>query len=395
MMSPISPWEDELGRTSSAAVATALLAAIYAVSTLASPSALAQSSLLQEEPFQFRLMGLTRSSIGAGMTDGSLGGWNEDDWVPFRLTVTNSGESDRPAEAAIDLEYQNAGRIGIDAFAACFAESAADCGSGGRPTAGSSAVGSGSLWKLLVDSTERTPTATFDSLPGGVQTIRWRLESLSVPAGGSLSIRWAVHLAKGGSTNLACSEGSPLATCSPGVVQPGMGEASWPGRSLQVRAAPPIPGERTVSIDVAQQAPPTTTPGRGCLVATAAYGSEMAPEVVYMRHVRDDLIGSTSAGRMLIAGFNAFYYPWSPVVAETIAGNELLRAVFRILLTPLVWIVHATALVFLAITQIAGGLDAASVVAFLVAALMTIAVYVVLPLFVGMKLIQAIRKRSA
>jgi hypothetical protein len=139
-----------------------------------------------------------------------------------------------------------------------------------------------------------------------------------------------------------------------------------------------------------QLTPPPSSAGR-CVVATAAYGSEMAPEVVYMRYVRDDLVGSTATGKMLVAGFNGFYYSWSPMVAERIAGSDRLRAVFRILLLPLVMIVHVTALVFGATTSIAGTADVASVVAFLAAATMTMTVYVVLPVVGGVKLMHTMR----
>jgi hypothetical protein len=133
----------------------------------------------------------------------------------------------------------------------------------------------------------------------------------------------------------------------------------------------------------------------GCIIATAAYGSEMAPEVVYMRNVRDNLIGSTPAGRMLVAAFNGFYYSWSPYVANAIAGSSFLRAAFRVILLPLVAITHATALVFTAITSIVGTTDPASVFAFLFAATMTVAIYVLLPVFAIAKLTQAIRRRRA
>jgi hypothetical protein len=130
-----------------------------------------------------------------------------------------------------------------------------------------------------------------------------------------------------------------------------------------------------------------------CVIATAAYGSEMAPEVVYMRYVRDSLIGSTWTGRILVAAFNAFYYLWSPTVASAIANSELLRAVFRVILLPLVAIVHATAIVFTSTKNVVGTADVASVLAFVAAATMAIAVYVVLPLFGGVKLVQVIRRR--
>ena len=239
-------------RRTSTLVVAAFVIAICAVSFSAPGLLFAESSVTQASPLQFSLEGLTRSPTTA-MTSGSLGGWNEDEWVPFLLTVTNKDESDHVADVAVDSDYQNAGRYGIDAFAACFSESAADCGIGRTPAVGSSALGSGSLWKLLVDSSEQVPQVSYESMMGGVTVIRWHLSSLSVPADSSLLVRWAVHLAKSNSTNLACTEGSPLASCSPQTVPVGMGEASWPGRSLQVRTSLPIPGERTVSIDVTLQ----------------------------------------------------------------------------------------------------------------------------------------------
>ena len=129
-------------RRNSTLVVAAFVIARCAASMSAPSLLFAESSVLQASPLQFSLEGLTRSPATV-MTSGSLGGWNEDDWVPFLLTATNKDESDHIADVAIDLEYQNAGSYGIDAFAACFSESAADCGSGMTPTVGSSALGSG------------------------------------------------------------------------------------------------------------------------------------------------------------------------------------------------------------------------------------------------------------
>ena len=143
---------------------------------------------------------------------------------------------------------------------------------------------------------------------------------------------------------------------------------------------------------------PVTTPTPGparCVIATAAYGSEMAPDVVYMRYIRDNLIGSSPIGRTLVGAFNAFYYSWSPTVAGVIAGNELLRAIFRVVLLPLIGIVRVTALLFTATTYLAGSRDLASVVAFLVAAAMTVAVYVAFPVLVALEIRQGSRRRRA
>jgi len=148
----------------------------------------------------------------------------------------------------------------------------------------------------------------------------------------------------------------------------------------------------TLTVAVTTPAPP---PGPRCVIVTAAYGSEMAPDVVYMRFVRDNLIGFSPMGRTLVAAFNAFYYSWSPSVAKVIAGNELLRAIFRVVLLPLIGIVRITVLSFTAMTNIAGSTDLASVVAFLVAAVMTVAVYVAFPVLVALEIKQGSRRRRA
>jgi len=119
----------------------------------------------------------------------------------------------------------------------------------------------------------------------------------------------------------------------------------------------------------------------------------MAPEVVYMRYVRDNLIGSTPTGKTLVAAFNTFYYSWSPTLANAIAGSEPLRVLFRIILLPLVAIIHVAALMFTAITNATGGRDLASFIAFLASAVMAIVVYVILPALAGAKLMHAVRRR--
>jgi M6 family metalloprotease-like protein len=132
-----------------------------------------------------------------------------------------------------------------------------------------------------------------------------------------------------------------------------------------------------------------------CIIATAAFGSAMAPEVVYMRFVRDNLIGSTRAGMTLVDAFNTFYYSWSPTVARAIAPSSVLRAIFRVLLLPLVWTVHATALSFTAMVGLTGNADVASTVAFLFAACVCLMSYLVIPGLVTMTLVRTVRRRRS
>jgi hypothetical protein len=101
--------------------------------------------------------------------------------------------------------------------------------------------------------------------------------------------------------------------------------------------------------------------------------------VVFMRYVRDELIGSTPTGRTLVNAFNAFYYSWSPPVAQVVSESKSLQAVFRVLLLPLVGIVHVSAFAFATVGSFASE-DAASTVAFLIAAFLSVTVYGIPPI---------------
>lgn len=98
-----------------------------------------------------------------------------------------------------------------------------------------------------------------------------------------------------------------------------------------------------------------------------------------MRYVRDNMIGSTPIGRRLVDAFNAFYYSWSPPLAGAISQSGSLQALFRILILPVVAIVHLTALIFTTVNTFATSRDLASTIAFISAAFLTLATYVGLP----------------
>jgi peptide/nickel transport system substrate-binding protein len=75
-----------------------------------------------------------------------------------------------------------------------------------------------------------------------------------------------------------------------------------------------------------------------CFIATATFGSELSPEVVFLRTFRDSDILQTSSGRSFMVGFNAFYYSFSPEVASFIAFNAPLRYVMKAAIYPLIGI---------------------------------------------------------
>ena len=75
--------------------------------------------------------------------------------------------------------------------------------------------------------------------------------------------------------------------------------------------------------------------GGGCLIATAAFGSEMAPQVQFLREIRDGTVMSTHSGTAFMTGFNQFYYSFSPYVADYERENPVFKESVKVTLTPL------------------------------------------------------------
>jgi len=75
--------------------------------------------------------------------------------------------------------------------------------------------------------------------------------------------------------------------------------------------------------------------GGGCLIATAAFGSEMAPQVQFLRELRDNTVLQTQSGTSFMTGFNQFYYSFSPAVADLERENPIFKEAVKLTLTPL------------------------------------------------------------
>ena len=75
--------------------------------------------------------------------------------------------------------------------------------------------------------------------------------------------------------------------------------------------------------------------GGGCLIATAAYGSELAPQVQFLREVRDNTLLSTESGSSFMSGFNSLYYSFSPAVADLERESPVFREAVKLFITPM------------------------------------------------------------
>ena len=76
--------------------------------------------------------------------------------------------------------------------------------------------------------------------------------------------------------------------------------------------------------------------GGGCLIATAAYGTELAPQVQFLREIRDNTVMSTSSGMSFMTGFNQLYYSFSPTIADMERENPMFQEVVRAFITPMI-----------------------------------------------------------
>jgi len=75
--------------------------------------------------------------------------------------------------------------------------------------------------------------------------------------------------------------------------------------------------------------------GGGCLIATAAFGSELSPQVQFLREIRDNTVLQTESGTSFMAGFNQFYYSFSPAIADYERENPTFKEAVKFTLTPL------------------------------------------------------------
>jgi len=75
--------------------------------------------------------------------------------------------------------------------------------------------------------------------------------------------------------------------------------------------------------------------GGGCLIATATYGTELAPQVQQLREIRDQKLMNTELGESFLNSFNEFYYSVSPYIADYERENPIFKETVKIIITPM------------------------------------------------------------
>ncbi|HEY4680547.1 MAG TPA: CFI-box-CTERM domain-containing protein [Nitrosarchaeum sp.] len=80
----------------------------------------------------------------------------------------------------------------------------------------------------------------------------------------------------------------------------------------------------------------STSPRDGCLIATASYGSELAPQVQMLREIRDNTLLNTESGKIFMNGFNSVYYLFSPQVAQLENENPIFKETVKVFITPMI-----------------------------------------------------------
>ena len=105
-----------------------------------------------------------------------------------------------------------------------------------------------------------------------------------------------------------------------------------------------ITGEKKVEqvvdepIAVSEVAAPqeSSEEGGGCLIATATYGSELAPQVQMLREIRDNQLMNTESGSAFMTTFNEAYYSFSPIIADMERESPIFKEIVKAGLTPMI-----------------------------------------------------------
>jgi len=105
---------------------------------------------------------------------------------------------------------------------------------------------------------------------------------------------------------------------------------------VEIEEEKPIEQPKEEAAPFTLSAPDEQEEGGGCLISTATYGSELAPQVQMLREIRDNSLLPTASGSAFMSGFNTLYYSFSPTIADWERESPIFREAVKVTLTPLI-----------------------------------------------------------
>ena len=125
----------------------------------------------------------------------------------------------------------------------------------------------------------------------------------------------------------------------------------------------------------------------GCLIATAAYGTELAPQVQLLREIRDNTLFSTTSGTSFMSGFNTVYYSFAPTIADWERESPMFKEVVKTMITPM--------LSTLSIMSLADEGSEVEVLGLGISVIaLNLGMYIAAPALIGFKVNQIIKSRK-
>jgi len=196
-------------------------------------------------------------------------------------------------------------------------------------------IGTVTITVLSIGSFSSPVTLSVPTLPLGI-TGGFSSSPVTPPAGGSTS----------SVLSLTVSNTAPTGNTILAVAGTAGGLTSTASLTLII----PVTTTATTATTSATTSVTTVTTGPWtppkCVIATATFGSEAAPAVQFLRGFRDNLVLKTQAGSAFMQVFNAWYYSFSPSVAQFIASNDPIRAPVRVVLYPLLGVLGISAFTY-------------------------------------------------
>lgn len=124
-----------------------------------------------------------------------------------------------------------------------------------------------------------------------------------------------------------------------------------------------------------------------CLIATASYGSELAPQVQMLREIRDNTLLNTESGKIFMGGFNSVYYSFSPQIAQLENENLVFKEAVKLFITPMI-----TTLSIMTLAEEDSEFQVITLGTSTIG--LVVGMYIVVPIVVGFKINRHIKSRK-